>query len=142
MSTRQQGSKEARARQDATRARSRVHGAAGVLLRATLWIPPLLLGAMLVAGPVSASIGWPAASGAPHHRVAPAAGPHGASVTSCAATIQPLPAVATGGPAGAPQGAGTCLEPAPPSATPAAAASIASGAQVVTQSMGMEVRPG
>ena len=115
-----------------------------VLGRAILWIPPGLLAAMLIAGPVTASGGAPTAlpGSLPHgaHASTAAAAPH-AGASPCAVVVLPLPSPATG-PTGAVEGAGTCLAPTPPSAPSAGAASIDPTTQTVTQSIGMEVRAG
>jgi hypothetical protein len=112
-------------------------------VRVALWVPPVLLAALLIAGPVSASGGTPAA--APHHAVAARADaaarrlrPVDQDPSSCAVVIAALSG------AGKPVGPGTCLAPAVPSAVPGAGvdSTAATNTQVVTQSIGLEVRPG
>jgi hypothetical protein len=113
-----------------------------VLLRSALWIPPALLVALLVAGPVAASSGTPAAA---HPAAAPVAGkpptlrPQNQDPSSCPVVIAALSATGT------PVGPATCLAPATRSASPTGAgvdAGAGSNTQVVSQSIGLEVRPG
>lgn len=126
---------------------TRHHGnrttAGRTLLAVLWWIPPALLGAMLVAGPVSASGGTPAVvAAAAHQRAGPALTAGAATASPCAVVISPLPRIQSAGPAGAPDGSGSCLAPADPSAPRDGATSIAPNTQAVTQSIGLEVRPG
>jgi hypothetical protein len=143
VSTRHHRNKKARQIGGAPRPRRRVRRAGRVLLIGALWIPPATLGAMLIAGPVSASDGAPTT--APHVSVPPvnvvAATPTGSA--PCAVVLQPLPTLQTGGQPIMPAGPGTCLAPAKPSAPSGAGAVVGSDNQaVVTQSIGVSVQAG
>jgi hypothetical protein len=126
----------------------RRRGAARVLVGVALWIPPALLVAMFIAGPVSASGGGPVTVAAAHvprgHAVAGTGSKSAAVASSCAVVVLPLPSAPTAGPTGAPQGPGSCLAAANPLAPrPAAATTVQTGqSQAVTQSIGLEVRAG
>jgi hypothetical protein len=127
----------------APRPRRGVRRAGRVLLIGALWLPPAALGAVLIAGPMSASGGAPTAVGAPHASVAHEHAGAATAPAPCAVVLQPLPtSQATGQPVMA-AGPGTCLAPAKPSTPSNAGAIVGSDNQaVVTQSVGVSVQAG
>jgi hypothetical protein len=109
-----------------------------------LWLPPALLVALLIAGPVSAARSAPSATAgrAAVTHVPAAVRAVGTNPADCPVVAMPLTTTEDAGPAGAPEGPGTCLAPAPRVAPPADGTVVDPNAQAVTQSIGLAVRPG
>jgi hypothetical protein len=104
-----------------------------------LLLPPTLLVALLIAGPVSASGGPTPTVAAAHVHSASTSrtavrGATARDASSCAVVVYPLSAD--------PTGEGQCAMPTDPRAEPSPAASSDPNTQAVTQSIGMEVRAG
>jgi hypothetical protein len=147
VSTRLDGNSAPRQDVGAIRSRRQTRTVGRFLLRGALWMPPAVLGAMLIAGPVSASNG--VSGGVPamrssvlHGSTAVTAGAT-SGLSPCAVVLQPLPAAHTSGQQEVPDGPGSCLAPAKPSAPSDGTAVTESDNQsVVTQSIGVAVRAG